>query len=90
LTLCDTPAERGRIHVVDERALTPDLDHRQPFAVAGLQVVVAVDLDVLEPILAQLREQRLARTLAQMTAARAVEDDPTDRSPELSSPPRPA
>jgi hypothetical protein len=34
--------------VVGKDALALDLDHRQPFAVAGLELRVAADVDLLE------------------------------------------
>ena len=62
---------------VDERALTVDLDHRQPFAVARLQRGVARDVHLAEveaELAAQLLERR-PRALAQVALVRAVEDD---------------
>ena len=41
-------AERVRVHEVRERALAIDLDDGQQLAVAGLQSVVALDVDDLE------------------------------------------
>ena len=46
--------QRVARHVVDECALAVDLDHRQPLAVALLQLRVAADVDLeqLEVVLA--------------------------------------
>jgi hypothetical protein len=41
-------AKRVRVHEVRERALAVDLDDGQELAVAGLQSVVALDVDDLE------------------------------------------
>jgi hypothetical protein len=81
--------QRRRIDVVDEGALVADLDDGQPLAVTGLELVVPVDLDLLEAVLAELRDERRASALAEMTTATAIEDDVTDRCREWSSPRRP-
>jgi hypothetical protein len=52
--LCEFSPKRRRIDEVDERALAADLDHRQPFSMTRLELVVAVDLDLLESVLAEL------------------------------------
>jgi hypothetical protein len=65
------------IHVIDESALAVDLDDRQQFPIARLEVRIAVDLDFLQferDLLADLRHD-LSRTLAQMATLRVVEDD---------------
>ncbi|MGB2952105.1 MAG: hypothetical protein WBB74_01790 [Gaiellaceae bacterium] len=41
-------AQRLRLDVVDEQPLAVELDHRQPLAVAGLELGIAVDQDLLE------------------------------------------
>jgi hypothetical protein len=74
-------AQCVRVDVVDERALAVDLDHRQPITVAGFELGVASDVDLLE------LERKLSadalddppRTLAQMAALGAVEGDSRDR-----------
>jgi hypothetical protein len=73
-TLCDTPAQGGRVDEVDEGALAADLDDGQPLPVARLQVGIAVDLDLLEGA-PELRLERRPRALAEVAAAAAVEDD---------------
>jgi hypothetical protein len=52
--------------VVREDAFALDLDHRQPFAVAGLEVRVAADVDLLE--------------LERMPRTHAVQDFPSPRA----------
>ena len=77
-TLCGEPsAETLRLHVVDERSLAVDLHHRQPFAVARLEVRVAVDRDlvVVELELFAKLGQRRAGPLAQRAAGRGEQDD---------------
>jgi hypothetical protein len=71
--LCELSPQRSRIDEVDERPLAADLDDRQPLAVARLEGVVAVDRDLGEAVLAELREERRARSVAEVTAAAAVE-----------------
>jgi hypothetical protein len=46
--LCEPPAERFGVHVVREDPFAVDLDDGQPFAVAGLELRVAGDVDLLE------------------------------------------
>jgi hypothetical protein len=47
--LCADLAEKsGRVQVIDEGPLAADLDHRQPLAVARLELRVARDVDLLE------------------------------------------
>ena len=76
-SLCDLPAKRVRLDEVGERALAVDLDHRQPLPVAGLQLAVAVDADLLEPepeLLAGGAYDAL-RGGAEVAALGVVEDD---------------
>jgi hypothetical protein len=47
-SLCDLPTERPGLDEVGERALAVDLDDRKPLPVAGLEVRVAADVDLLE------------------------------------------
>jgi hypothetical protein len=69
--------KRTSVDVVDERALAPDLDHREPLAVARLQPGVAGDVDLLElegAVLAR-RSDDGPCALAQVTALRVVDRD---------------
>ena len=73
--LCEPPAESIGRHEVDERLLPVDLDDREQLAVAGLELRVAVDQDLLqlEAELVPERRDGLARTLAEVAPLRAVE-----------------
>jgi hypothetical protein len=71
--LCDPAPERGRVDVVDERPLAIDLDDGQPLAVPRLERLVAGDVDLLEPVLSELGDERLARVLAKVAARGVVE-----------------
>src|SRR5581483_11481717 len=89
LTLCvQFPRKRGRVDVVDERALAVDLHHRQPLAVARLEVGDAADVHLLELELVRLPHlgERCPRPLAEVAVVRVVDDDPRDRDPASSSP----
>jgi hypothetical protein len=80
--LCvEAAQERGGVQVVDERTLAVDLDHRQPLAVAGLQLGVAADVDLLQIKLAPAPKlcERASRTLAEVTAFSVVDDDARSR-----------
>jgi hypothetical protein len=68
------PAERLRLDEVDESPLAVDLEHRQPLPVAGFEVRIAADVDLRE--LDAFREQRGARTLAEVAPRSGVEDEP--------------
>jgi hypothetical protein len=46
--LCELSPQRVGLDEVRERALAVDLDNGQPFAVAGFQLRVAADVDLLE------------------------------------------
>ena len=75
------PPERLRLDVIGARTLTVDLDDGDQFSVAGLQLRVAVDLDLLE-VKAQLGaklSQLLLGPLAEMAAGRLVENDSRGR-----------
>jgi hypothetical protein len=75
--LCELSPQRVRRHEVRERPLPVDLDHRQPLAVAALQLGVAGDVDLLE-LERDLRPDRLedaARGRAQVAVGSVVEDD---------------
>ena len=75
--MCEPPAESIGRHEVDERALAVDLDDREQLAVASLELRVAVDQDLfqLEAKLVPERRYRLAGTLAEVAALRAVQPD---------------
>ena len=69
--------------VVGEDALAVDLDDRQPFTVAALELGVAADVHRLE-LEAQLllqRRQLPERPLAEVAARGVEDDDPRDRAP---------
>src|SRR5262245_26985010 len=90
LTLCaDFAEERGRVQVVDEGTFAVDLDHRQPLAVARLQLRIAADVDLepLEVVLSPELCQRLPRTFAEAAVLGVVHRDATDTT-LASSPPR--
>jgi hypothetical protein len=65
------------VHVVDETAPAVDLDHRDPLAVGGLELVVAVDRDLpqLEAELVARRRDDAPGRLAEVAARRGEEDD---------------
>src|SRR5262245_23669241 len=69
--------KRVGIDEVRERVHAVDLDHGYPFAVARLELRVAVDLDEreLEPELVARLLHHLERSLAEMALGRAVERD---------------
>jgi hypothetical protein len=70
--------KRTLIQVVDERALTVDLDHRQPLAMTCFEDGIAPDVDLLqlEAELALQRNELLPCSFTQVTARGPVEDDP--------------
>jgi len=75
--LPELSAERIRLYEVDERAVSVDLDDRQPLPVACFQLAVAGDVDLLE-LERQLRAdvlQNLPRAVAEVAAAGRVEGD---------------
>jgi hypothetical protein len=75
--LCELSAQRVGLDEVRERALAVDLDDRQPFAVARLQLRVATDVDLLELEL-DLGANRLDRAAcrgAEVAALGVVERD---------------
>ena len=75
--MCELSAQRSRLDEIREGALAVDLDHRQPFAVLGLERLVAGDVDLLElEALVGLRgEDDPFRRLAEVAARGRVEDD---------------
>ncbi|HVN60709.1 MAG TPA: hypothetical protein VMT59_05570 [Gaiellaceae bacterium] len=71
------PAERVRVNVVGEDPLAVELDDRERLAVAGLELRVARDVDLLE-LEAELGAKLLelpARPLAEVAALCVVERD---------------
>ena len=66
------------MHVVREDPLAVDLDHGQPLAVAGLELGIAGDVDLLEleVLLAAQLGQLRSRALAEMAVGGVVEGDP--------------
>ena len=75
--MCEPSAQGIRLHEVDERLLAVDLDDREQLAVAGFEVRIAVDQNLLE-LEAELvpeRPDRLLCALAQMTARSPVQAD---------------
>jgi len=75
--LCESAAQCSGRHEVDERLLAVDLDDREQLAVAGFEVGIAVDQDLLqlEAELVPERPDSLLCALAQMTARGPVEAD---------------
>jgi hypothetical protein len=65
--------ESGGVDEVDERPLAVDLDHGEPLPIAGLELRVAADVDLVEGLAA--RRQDAAGPLAERAARSAVEDD---------------
>jgi hypothetical protein len=76
--LCSEPAaQRVRVDVVGEDPLAVDLDDREPLPVAGLELGIAGDVDLLERE-AELGTQLVelcARPVTEMAARRVVERD---------------
>ena len=75
--MCDLPAERLGLHEVCERPLAVDLNHRQPLAVAGLELRVTADVDLfeLEPQLVPRRVDDPARGSAKVAPLGVEEGD---------------
>src|SRR5215475_12508658 len=75
--LCNRPAQRVGVHVVDETAPAVDLDHRDPLPVGGLELVVAVDRDLLqlEAEFVAGRGDDAPGRLAEVAARSGEEDD---------------
>jgi hypothetical protein len=75
--LCNRPAQRIGVHVVDETPPAVDLDDRDPLTVRGLQLGIAVDRDLpqLELQLVPRRADDAPCCLAEVAARRGVEDD---------------
>jgi hypothetical protein len=75
--LCDLPAERIGLDEVRERPLAVDLDDRKPLAVAGLELRVAADVDLLqvEPEVVPSGTHDTLRSSAEVAPLGVVEDD---------------
>jgi hypothetical protein len=75
--LCELSAQGVRRNEVDERLHAVDFDHRNQLAVARLELLVAVDRDLLElePELVTQRDDGLASPLAQVAARGPVQPD---------------
>jgi len=75
--LCNRTPERFRVHVVDEAPPAVDLHHRDPFAVCGLELGVAVDRHLAQleaELLVRGRDDALGR-LAKVAARSGEEGD---------------
>jgi hypothetical protein len=75
--LCNRSAEGVRLDVVGETAPSVDLDHRQPFAVLGLEGGIPGDVDLAQVEAELLPERRddAAGALAQVAARGVIDDD---------------
>ena len=75
--MCNRPAQRIGVHVVDETAPPIDLHDRDPLAVRGLELGVAVDRDLaqLEAELVARRDDDAPGRLAEVAARRGEEND---------------
>ena len=75
--MCDLPAERTGLDEVCERPLAVDLHDRKPLAVAGLELRVAADVDLLEvePELVPRGTYDALRGGAEVAPLGVVEDD---------------
>ena len=75
--MCNRFAKCGDVHVVGKPAPAVDLDDREPFAIFGLEGVVAGDVHLAEreAELGLERPDLRERPLAEMTALCVVDDD---------------
>jgi hypothetical protein len=75
--LCNRPAQRVRVHVVDEAAPAVDLDDRDPLPVLRLEPGIAVDRDLpqLEAELVPCSGEDPPSRLAEVAARRREEND---------------
>jgi hypothetical protein len=75
--LCNRLAQRIRVDVVHETAPTVDLDDRDPLAVRGLELGIAVNRDLaqLEAELVACGGDNAVSRRAEVAARRGVEDD---------------
>src|SRR6478736_6041966 len=78
-TLCEQfPNKRGLVEVVDEGPLAVDLDHRQPLAVALLELRHARDVHLFELELVRSVHlcERVAGALAEVATIGVIDNDP--------------
>ena len=75
--MCNRFTQRVGVYVVDEAPPAVDLHHRDPLAVGGFELGVAVDrhLPQLEADLLPGRRDDAPSRLAQVAAGRGEEDD---------------
>ena len=75
--MCEPSAECVRRHEVGERRLAADLDHRQQFAEAALELGVTRDVDLLEleRLFSPNGLEYAARRRAQVAVGCVVKDD---------------
>ena len=75
--MCKASSQSFGVHEVGKSPLAVDLDHRQPLSVAGLELRVAGDVDLLElkRLVGTRRIQDPPRRRTEVTAGRVVEDD---------------
>ena len=71
--LPETPPQRLARNAVDERALSVDLDYRQPLAILRLERGIAGDVDLV--VLDALVVENATRLLAEVAARRRVQHD---------------
>jgi hypothetical protein len=75
--LCKRPTQRVGVHVIDETPPAVDLHHRDPLAVRGLELGIAVDRDLaqLEVELVVCSGDDAPGRRAEVAARRREEDD---------------
>jgi hypothetical protein len=75
--LCKRPPQRVGVHVVDETPPAVDLHHRDPLAIRGLELGIAVDRDLaqLEAELVVCRGDDTSSRCAEVAARRGEEND---------------
>ena len=75
--MCNRPAQRIRVDVVDETPAAVDLDDRDPLPVRRLELGIAVDRDLpqREPDVVPSRGDHPPSGRAEVAACRGEEDD---------------
>jgi hypothetical protein len=75
--LAEAAQQLVRLDPVHGEPFAVELQHRQPFAIALLELRIARDVDLVhsEPELALQRRQVLSRALAEMTVATDIQDE---------------
>jgi hypothetical protein len=75
--LCKRPPQRVGVHVVDETPPAVDLHHRDPLAIRGLELGIAIDRDLaqLEAELVVCRGDDAPSRCAEVAARRGEESD---------------